>query len=32
LRWTGFVALLASFVGILWLTVDFLQWIKGRER
>lgn len=32
LRLTGFVALLSSFVGIVWLTVDFLQWIRGRER
>lgn len=30
LRLTGFVALLSSFIGILWLTIDFLQWVRGK--
>jgi hypothetical protein len=30
LRLIALLALLSSFVGLLWLAVDFLQWIKGR--
>lgn len=30
LQLIGLLALLSSFVGLFWLTKDFLQWIKGR--
>lgn len=32
LQLIGLVAVLASFVGLFWLTKDLLQWVKGRGR